>query len=207
MDIDRIIERLRDGEPIRVLADEEGMTWRELRDEVEAKLGSPAEDREDIRERVRNGATLESVAREYATSRQNISRLVTDVSRRYDNTRGERSPRAALTDTQVLAIRNEYADGATQLSLADKYNVSPGTIGRVLRGASWRHVAAVDRERPVQPYLTEAGMDQIARMRDEQMSWEEIADEFGIYRTTLRRAVSQLRPELLEQRMSRNTRL
>lgn len=194
-DIDKIIERLRAGEPIRALAAERGQTWRELRDDVEAELGSPAEDRDEIRERVRRGEKLDDIAQEYATSRQNIHRLVTDVGRRHDNRRGERTKASKLTGRQVLTMRRAYAAGATQEALGAKYDLSPGTVQRILRGDTWTHIEMPDygsrsfNNRPVPIYRTVEGMARIESMRAEGMAWAAIADSFGIDRATLRRAV------------------
>lgn len=45
---------------------------------------------------------------------------------------------AKLTAEQVGEIRAHYADGATQRDLGAYYGVSPLTIGRIVRGESWR---------------------------------------------------------------------
>lgn len=45
---------------------------------------------------------------------------------------------AVLKPEQVLAIRQEYEEGATQRELCRKYGVSLGTIGRVVRGETWQ---------------------------------------------------------------------
>ena len=45
---------------------------------------------------------------------------------------------AKLTPSQVLELRQAYVQGATQGSLARRYRVSVGTIGRIVRGESWQ---------------------------------------------------------------------
>lgn len=54
---------------------------------------------------------------------------------------GEGSPWAKLTDDSVRAIRSEYADGGVTLQqLADRYGVSFGLIGHVVKRRNWKHV-------------------------------------------------------------------
>jgi uncharacterized membrane protein len=55
--------------------------------------------------------------------------------------RGSQFSRAKLTETDVQAIKNEYAQGeVTQGDLAMRYGVSKTTVGYILRGKTWRHV-------------------------------------------------------------------
>jgi len=52
--------------------------------------------------------------------------------------RGERHGNARLTAEQVRAIRRERAEHDTPFhELAERYGVSIGTIGRVLRRETW----------------------------------------------------------------------
>jgi uncharacterized protein YjcR len=44
---------------------------------------------------------------------------------------------AKLSPGQVLELREAYAAGETQGSLARKYGVSVGQVGRIVRGESW----------------------------------------------------------------------
>lgn len=48
---------------------------------------------------------------------------------------------AKVTAEMVLRMRLEYAKGATQNELADRYDLSVVQVGRIVRGESWRHVA------------------------------------------------------------------
>lgn len=47
---------------------------------------------------------------------------------------------AKLTGVQVLRIRELYSVGYSQGALARDYQVSVGTIGRIVRGESWQAV-------------------------------------------------------------------
>jgi hypothetical protein len=53
---------------------------------------------------------------------------------------GEDYSTAKLTNELVIAIRAEWAGGATQTALAAKYGVGRSTIGRVVRRVHWKHV-------------------------------------------------------------------
>lgn len=56
--------------------------------------------------------------------------------------RGEAMGRARLTTTAVCAIRQLYETGQwSHRQLAKQFSVTKSTIGRVLRGQTWRHVA------------------------------------------------------------------
>lgn len=54
--------------------------------------------------------------------------------------RGEDSPRAVLTETQVKKIRRAYENGKTQRALAKQYGVSQYAVYSVLKNLTWRHV-------------------------------------------------------------------
>lgn len=54
---------------------------------------------------------------------------------------GVRPPKTKLCEAGVRAIRKYYAEGAAAKSLARRFGVSSGTVCRVVRYASWRHVA------------------------------------------------------------------
>lgn len=52
---------------------------------------------------------------------------------------GERSPHAKLSFAQVQEIRKRYAGGSvTQVVLAEEYGVTYRTVGRAVRGRSWK---------------------------------------------------------------------
>jgi len=50
------------------------------------------------------------------------------------------SPLAALTPAKVRSIRKDYADGATQVSLAEKHGVSQVTISNIVTGKIYKNV-------------------------------------------------------------------
>lgn len=51
--------------------------------------------------------------------------------------------KAKLNPEKVLAIRALYAKGATQLELAEKFNVKRAVISKILLRRLWKHVEAV----------------------------------------------------------------
>ena len=58
-----------------------------------------------------------------------------------DRRKGERSPSAKLTDTQVREIRAIYAAGGiSQRALAKQYGISNSTIDLVVRRVRWTHI-------------------------------------------------------------------
>lgn len=52
--------------------------------------------------------------------------------------RGQKHANAKLTDKQASAIREEYAEGATQTSLAAKYSVSQAAVSLITRGKTYK---------------------------------------------------------------------
>ena len=64
-----------------------------------------------------------------------------DRSDRERQARGERHGVARLTAAEVLAIREEYAaGGVTQEALGEKYGITQGHIGEIIRRTSWKHI-------------------------------------------------------------------
>ena len=45
-----------------------------------------------------------------------------------------------ITDDDVRAIRQAYAEGGSYRSLAEQYEMSQGAIGRIVRGDTFRDV-------------------------------------------------------------------
>lgn len=53
---------------------------------------------------------------------------------------GEHNPQAKLTADQVLQIRQQYADGATQQQVATAMDIAPAQVSRIVRGTAWKHL-------------------------------------------------------------------
>ena len=54
------------------------------------------------------------------------------------NGQGEKNPMAKLSIAQVEQIRNRVANGESQISMCNIFNVSPMTISRAVRKESWK---------------------------------------------------------------------
>jgi ribosome-binding protein aMBF1 (putative translation factor) len=55
--------------------------------------------------------------------------------------KGEESPHAKLTETQITAIRQEYAAGGiSQNALGQKFGVSQHYVSDVVLGKTWAHL-------------------------------------------------------------------
>jgi len=75
--------------------------------------------------------------------RQNVQN---ELIKRDRKKRGEQHPRAALTESDVLAILHSYrADGASQYRLAKDYGVAISTIFNITHGETWNHVTKLPR--------------------------------------------------------------
>lgn len=54
--------------------------------------------------------------------------------------RGQDNPAAKLSEAQVAEIKRLLARGAGYRFLAQRFGVTPQTIGAIARGQLWRHV-------------------------------------------------------------------
>lgn len=80
------------------------------------------------------GTRADNIADCYAKGR------TVQQTRRYLMARGERVSTAKLTESQVIKIRLQRADGRSVHSLAREYGVSYHAIKGVVTRATWRHV-------------------------------------------------------------------
>ena len=78
---------------------------------------------------------------EWVTQKENIRHAMntglTDIS-------GEKNNKAVLTEEDVRMIRKIYISGSQefgQVALGRKFGVSPNTIGFIVKGKTWKHVA------------------------------------------------------------------
>lgn len=94
------------------------------------------------------GATIAELAARYGASGPTVSMAARGLS--YKHVAGPvsvRSPnrgvgqfRPVLTDEQVVALRADYAAGATTVELVERYGASGATVNRAARGVSYKHV-------------------------------------------------------------------
>lgn len=66
---------------------------------------------------------------------------VDDMVQRARHVRGEKHPRAKLTEEAVREIRAAVAAGASHRSQARAYGVGHAAIGRIIHGRRWAHVS------------------------------------------------------------------
>lgn len=61
---------------------------------------------------------------------------------RRDNTKllGAMNPASKLTADDVRAIRAQYAEGATQVALAERFGITQAYISQIVRRRSWAHI-------------------------------------------------------------------
>jgi len=62
--------------------------------------------------------------------------------------KGESINTAKLTESDVLKIRELFADGVSGLALSVEYDVRPSTIYRISNGEYWQHVGGPRTRRP-----------------------------------------------------------
>lgn len=75
------------------------------------------------------------------TQSQNLLDATANGHRMARNTKGEKHPRAKLTEAQVLEIRALWQPRRRGLAklLAERYGICPGYVGHVARGTTWRN--------------------------------------------------------------------
>jgi len=54
--------------------------------------------------------------------------------------RGEKNPNSVFTWAIVRAMRKMYANGKSQVAIAEKFHTRQGTIGRILRHEGWKEI-------------------------------------------------------------------
>lgn len=59
---------------------------------------------------------------------------------------GEKCPSSKLTSDDVIAIKNELANGSGVCSIARRYGVSQPTVSNIKSGATWGHISQPDPE-------------------------------------------------------------
>lgn len=74
------------------------------------------------------------------TQKENIADMDAKGRARRPVLRGKDSGMAKLTDRRVLAIRAAYANGATQVQLAERFSVSQSTVSSIVLRRTWQHL-------------------------------------------------------------------
>lgn len=104
---------------------------------------------------------------------------------------GEKNPRARLTNTQVEQVRARWESGGriTKRDLAAEFGVSEMTIGRALRGESWRQTDYVAPPRRRLDGLTEDNLREIRTRYAAGATQKTLATEYGVGQSQISRIV------------------
>jgi hypothetical protein len=78
---------------------------------------------------------------EYVTRSQNQIHSYASGLRMRPDVRGERNPRASLTEANVGSIRARVLAGEAQASLAREFGVARQTVGALVSGRTWTELA------------------------------------------------------------------
>ncbi len=72
----------------------------------------------------------------WGTKAENMADKVRDGT----HGKGERNPRAKLTETQVDEIRTRFSAGLSKNSLANRFGVTRQLINQIVKGKIWKHL-------------------------------------------------------------------
>lgn len=126
-----------------------------------------------------------------------------DMRLRGRDARGEAMPHAKLNSKLVINICEEYAKGATLISLEKKFGVSRNVIKGVILGKRWKHVnglipqpiRSLERargEKSPNAKLKEEQVKEILRLYAAGTAQIDLAKQFNITPTTIYRIVRRL---------------
>lgn len=105
-----------------------------------------------------------------------------------NNNAGEKHGLARLTDSDVINIRDRYARGERQRTIAEDLGVCLGSIRRIVTGRSWRHLP-LTRQPPRPGWMTPELLSSALAMLGAGMTIADAARELEIKYATLRAAV------------------
>ena len=97
-----------------------------------------------------------------------------------------------LTDSQVVALRQKYRDGATQVMLAAEFGVSQSTVSSLVLGRARVGAGGPITERPRQK-LTSGEVTELRRRAVEGASVGALATLFGVTPPTVTRLIRESR--------------
>ncbi|MFJ7768014.1 hypothetical protein ACIQ1J_06255 [Streptomyces sp. NPDC097107] len=159
----------------------------------------------DARRQVRNGASVEHLARLIGVSSRALSKAVYGVTwRRVDDPPPIGRPQPAdpdqpsptvLNEDHVRRLRREHAGGASVRYLATRCGLPYNTVHDAIRGVTWAHVddqaaeeCAGELRRPG-VLLTAAVVGEMRRAHAGGASLRSLADKFHLEYATVRAAV------------------
>ena len=116
-------------------------------------------------------ATVGQLAKQYGVYTTTASRIIQGLARRSSPGPitplrpadvGSRHRLAKLTEAQVVEIRHRYDAGATLRTLAEEFGVNRSGIGKIVRGAMWKHVPVIcQRVEPAKLALSDSTIKRI----------------------------------------------
>jgi len=118
------------------------------------------------------------------TTAQNLS----DMTTKGRSAAGVRNGRAKLTEADVLAMRQRYAEGGiTQQRLGYLYHITQTVVSGILRGKQWQHTdgpLSTPAPHRSKPRLSIEAVREIRHLhQDEGMTVDVLAVRFGLHRS------------------------
>ncbi len=106
---------------------------------------------DEIIDMLSQGIPLEEISQKFKVSKPAVCNINTGKNwhsddrqypiHKYEPLKGEQAGQARLTDEQVMAIRNDFADGDLTLQqIADKHGIQYGNTVSICYGYSWTHL-------------------------------------------------------------------
>lgn len=159
----------------------------------------------DARRQVRNGASVDHLARVIGVSSRALSKAVYGANwRRVDNPPPISRPQPAdpdqpsptvLNEDHVRRLRREHAGGASVRYLATRNGLPYNTVHDAVRGVTWAHVddqtpeGSAEEVRRPGVLLTAAAVGEMRRAHARGASLRSLADKFHLEYATVRAAV------------------
>lgn len=99
---------------------------------------------------------------------------------------GSNSPVAKLSESDVIKIRNKYANGkATQKDLAKQFDVSSHQISRIVRGKRWKSAGGPISKNNTGGFSKEEVREICDRYEEEDILQRELANEYDTSQQTV----------------------
>lgn len=101
---------------------------------------------------------------------------------------GEDRTQAKLTDSDVLAIKEAFAEGASNAELAKVFGVARGAISKIRSGDTWKHISGPVFVKKSIGFVSKLTIDDIPKIRNrisEGFKDSEIGRLFGVHAGTI----------------------
>ncbi|MFE6592562.1 hypothetical protein [Streptomyces sp. NPDC057781] len=157
------------------------------------------------RRKMRDGGSVDGLAREIGVSSRALSKAIYGVTwRQVDDPPPLSRPqpmdpdqpsRTVLDEDQVRRLRRSHAGGASVRYLATRNNLPYNTVHDAIRGVTWAHVdgqaseESSEQQRRPGVLLTAAAVAEMRRAHADGSSLRSLADKFRLEYATVRAAV------------------